>query len=105
MEAMDGAANGQFVSTGIAGLDDILRGGLTRDRLYLIEGNPGSGKTTLALQFLMDGAAKGERGLYVTLSETRRELSDIAASHGRTLDGIDIYEMAPSEQSLSADQQ
>jgi circadian clock protein KaiC len=105
MESNDGVANGQLISTGVAGLDDILRGGLTRDRLYLIEGNPGSGKTTLGLQFLLEGARRGEHGLYVTLSETRRELTDIARSHGWTLAGVDIYEMAPTEQSLSADEQ
>ena len=98
-------AGGEAVSSGIAGLDDILRGGFTPDRLYLVEGNPGSGKTTLALQFLLDGVRRGEAGLYVTLSETKRELADIAASHGWTLDGVHIYEMAPSEQTLSADQQ
>ena len=62
-----------LVSTGIAGLDDILRGGLTPGRLYLVEGNPGSGKTTLAIQFLLEGVRRGEPTLYVTLSETYRE--------------------------------
>src|SRR4051812_6111991 len=68
-----------LVATGIAGLDDILRGGLTPRRLYLVEGNPGSGKTTLALQFLMEGMRRGESTLYVTLSETKRELVAVAA--------------------------
>ncbi|WP_375453831.1 ATPase domain-containing protein [uncultured Methylobacterium sp.] len=81
------------VSTGIAGLDDILAGGLTRERLYLLEGTPGTGKTTLALQFLLDGVARGETGLYVTLSESSDELRAAAASHGWSLDDIEIYEL------------
>ncbi|WP_286009583.1 ATPase domain-containing protein, partial [Methylobacterium sp. B1] len=64
-------------------------GGLTQDRLYLLEGTPGTGKTTLSLQFLLDGAARGERGLYVTLSENKDELCAAAASHGWSLDGIE----------------
>jgi circadian clock protein KaiC len=105
MKLKEESSNGHPVSTGIAGLDDILRGGLTPDRLYLVEGNPGSGKTTLALQFLLDGVRRGEAGLYVTLSETKHELTDIAGSHGWSLQGIQIYEMAPSERALSPDQQ
>lgn len=93
------------VSTGIAGLDDILRGGLTPSRLYLVEGDPGSGKTTLSLQFLLEGVRHGERTLYVTLSETKRELVTVARSHGWSLDGIDIHEMEASEQSLASDAQ
>jgi circadian clock protein KaiC len=93
------------IATGIAGLDDILRGGFTPSRLYLVEGNPGSGKTTLALQFLLEGAAKGEPTLYVTLSETKSELVAVARSHGWSLDKIHIHEMAPSEQSLSPEAQ
>ena len=73
-------------ATGIAGLDDVLAGGLIRDRLYLVEGDPGTGKTTLALQFLLEGARAGERGLHVTMSETAAELRDGAASHGWSLD-------------------
>ena len=93
------------VSTGIGGLDDILRGGLTPSRLYLIEGNPGSGKTTLSLQFLLEGVRLGERTLYVTLSETKRELVSVARSHGWSLDGIDIHEMEASEENLAPDAQ
>ena len=70
------------VSTGNAGLDLVLGGGLPAQRLYLVEGAPGSGKTTLALQFLLEGVKAGERVLYVTLSETSEELSVVAASHG-----------------------
>src|SRR3954447_14362427 len=92
-------------ATGIEGLDDILGGGFTPHRLYLIEGVPGSGKTTLSMQFLSEGARRGEPGLYVTLSETEEELNDVAASHGWSLDGITVRELIPSEQSLHEDQQ
>ncbi len=81
------------VSSGVEGLDDILGGGLTKQRLYLLEGTPGTGKTTLALQFLLDGARAGERGLYVTLSETAEELRAVAAAHGWSLDGIELFEL------------
>ncbi|HEX6048998.1 MAG TPA: ATPase domain-containing protein, partial [Gemmatimonadaceae bacterium] len=84
-------------SLGIPGLDQILNGGLPRDHLYLIDGDPGTGKTTLALQFLLHGTAAGERGLYVTLSETADELRAGAASHGWTLDGIEIFELLADE--------
>lgn len=92
-------------STGVAGLDDILCGGLTRDRLFLVEGSPGTGKTTLALSFLNAGAALGERVLHVTLSETEVELRDSASSHGWSLDGIDIFELVPPENLLDENQQ
>src|SRR4051812_40637374 len=88
-------------STGIAGLDDILNGGLPRDSLYLLEGSPGVGKTTLAMQFLMEGRRTGEKVLYVTLSETRRELDGVAASHGWTLDGIAVIELSAVERVLA----
>lgn len=80
-------------STGIAGLDDVLRGGLPKHRLYVVEGNPGTGKTTLALQFLLEGVRRGERVLYVTLSETSEELFEVAESHGWSLDGVDLFEL------------
>jgi circadian clock protein KaiC len=90
--------------TGIAGLDDILGGGLAPGRCFLLEGNPGTGKTTIAAQFLMTGAAAGERALYVTLSETTAELEASAASHGWSLDGIEIFELLPPENLLDEDQ-
>ena len=85
------------VSTGVQGLDDILAGGLMANRLYLIEGQPGAGKTTFALQFLLAGRERGERGLYVTLSETEEELHAVARSHGLSLDGIGLFELAASK--------
>jgi circadian clock protein KaiC len=91
------------VATGITGLDDILDGGFTAKRLYLIEGTPGSGKTTLAMQFLLEGRRLGERCLYVTLSETADELRAAAASHGWSFDGIDLFELIPSEDNLLLD--
>ena len=80
--------------TGIRGLDDILAGGLPAKRLYLVRGTPGTGKTTLALQFLLEGRRCGEHGLYITLSETSAELRSVAASHGWDLDGIELVELA-----------
>jgi circadian clock protein KaiC len=89
-----------LVATGIEGLDDVLGGGFTPNRLYLIEGDPGAGKTTLALQYLLEGRSRGQRVLYVTLSETRAELEGVASSHGWALEGVDIHELMPSEESL-----
>lgn len=88
------------ISTGVAGLDDVLNGGLRRNRAYLLEGVPGSGKTTLAMQFLRAAVSRGEPVLYVTLSETGEELRAAAASHGLTLDGITLREIVPSEEAL-----
>ena len=90
---------------GIAGLDDITKGGLTRGRLYLLEGSPGTGKTTIATQFLMAGAEAGESSLYITLSETEDELRAGAASHGWDLKGIELFELVPPESLLDDDQQ
>src|SRR5437588_1914689 len=92
--------------TGIWGLDNILSGGLSRGHLFLVEGAPGTGKTTIALQFLLEGARAGEKCLYITLSETERELREGAASHGWMLgDGIDVFELLPPESLLNSDQQ
>jgi len=94
-----------MAGTGIEGLDNILMGGLTRHRVYLLEGSPGTGKTTTALRFLIEGASKGERGLYITLSETEVELKEMARSHGWSLDGIDLFELVPPESLLDEQQQ
>ena len=91
--------------TGIAGLDDILEAGLARNRLHLLEGTPGAGKTTIALQFLLAGARSGETGLYVSLAETEEELREGAASHGWSIDGrIKICEVVPPESVLDPEQ-
>jgi circadian clock protein KaiC len=90
-------------STGVPGLDDVLHGGLIAHRLYLVDGNPGAGKTTLALQFLREGIRIGERCLYITLSETREELLAGAASHGLSLDGVEIEEVISREGELDGD--
>jgi circadian clock protein KaiC len=81
------------ITTGISGLDNILGGGLTKHRVYLVEGTPGTGKTTLSLQFLLDGAQQGEAGLYITLSETSEELTAVAETHGWSLEPITLFEL------------
>jgi len=91
---------GPRISTGSAGLDDVLCGGLDPNRVYLYEGRPGTGKTTIALQFLLEGARLGEPVLYVTLSETQRELKLVAQRHGWSLDGVTIFELVPPETTL-----
>lgn len=91
--------------TGIDGLDEILRGGLPRNRLYLVKGNPGVGKTTLALQFLLDGVRRGERALYITLSETRDEILAVARSHGWNIDALGIFELSALEHQLAQESQ
>jgi circadian clock protein KaiC len=98
-------SGGDRVSTGIPGLDDVLGGGLDPERLYLIEGEPGTGKTTLALQFLLEGVRRGEKGLYVTLSETERELRLVAKRHGWSLDDISIFELVPPEATLDPERE
>ncbi len=101
-EAMNSS---QRIQTGIEGLDDILGGGLPQGHLYLVEGDPGTGKTTLALQFLLEGIAQGESVIYVTLSESRRELEEVIRSHGWSSDSLQIYEMAPTDDDLSPEAQ
>jgi circadian clock protein KaiC len=93
------------IATGVPGLDDILAGGYASSRAHLVEGRPGSGKTTLGLQFLLDGLRQGESGLYITLSESKRELLSVAHRHGWSLDGLHIYELIPPELSLDPKQQ
>jgi circadian clock protein KaiC len=98
-------SNNNRISTGVEGLDMILGGGLPRNHVYVVEGNPGTGKTTLALQFLIAGLKSEEPGLFITLSETRSELLAVAQSHGWSLEGIEIYDLAiPAESALADDQ-
>src|SRR3984957_3605759 len=93
-------------ATGIAGLDDILAGGFARGHMFLLEGSPGTGKTTIALRFLLEGVAASEQGLYITLSETQRELRAGAVSHGWTIsDAIEVFEPIPAESLLNEEQQ
>jgi circadian clock protein KaiC len=93
------------IPTGIAGLDDVLGGGLPQGHLYLVEGDPGTGKTTLALQFLLDGIRQGEKVIYVTLSESRKELEEVARSHGWSTDSLKIFEMVPADEDLRPEAQ
>lgn len=97
----DGSPDHVLLSTGVDGLDVVLRGGLPQGRMYLVEGDPGTGKTTLALHFLLDGAARGENGLYVTLSETESELGQVAASHGWTLDGFSVCDLSAANEAAA----
>lgn len=93
------------VTSGLPALDYILRGGYAANRIHLIEGEPGAGKTTLGLQFLLEGKARGERSLYITLSEGRDELINVARTHGWDIDGIDIFELVPPELSLDPERE
>ena len=93
------------ISSGSIGLDLILGGGFDAERMYLYEGQPGTGKTTLALQFLLEGVRRGERTLYITLSETERELALVAQRHGWSLAGVDVFELVPSETTLDPSQE
>lgn len=93
------------VSTGTQGLDAILGGGLIPHRTYLVQGPPGAGKTTLALQFLLEGARNGETTLYVTLSETADELREVARSHGWSLDGAHLHEIMPGDEQFDPSEQ
>ena len=96
---------GVRISTGIPGLDNVLCSGLDPERLYLLEGGPGTGKTTIALQYLLEGARKGEAGLYVTLSESERELRLVAKRHGWSIDSLSVFELVPPEASLDPDRE
>ncbi len=96
---------GALVATGVSGLDNILCGGFPAHRLYLVQGDPGVGKTTLALQFLLEGVRQGEKVLYVTLSETREELYAVAHGHDWSLEGVNIYEMSAGEAIETADEE
>ncbi|MEJ7927603.1 ATPase domain-containing protein [Sphingobium sp. AN641] len=98
-------ASTEYAGTGVLGLDDILNGGLTRGRVFLLEGSPGTGKTTIATQFLMQGAAQGEKCLYITLSENIDEMHESARSHGWDLSGVDLFELVPPESLLDEQQQ
>lgn len=100
---MDGNRVSKLQSTGVEGLDRILKGGIPSNRLYLLEGNPGTGKTTLGMQFLIKGVRAGEKCLYITLSESKEELGASADSHGWSLDGIDILDLADSGIDLTSD--
>nr|WP_320199011.1 ATPase domain-containing protein [Agrobacterium sp. rho-13.3]MDX8308433.1 ATPase domain-containing protein [Agrobacterium sp. rho-13.3] len=98
--------NNDKATTGVVGLDDILSGGLSRRHVFLLEGSPGTGKTTISLQFLIEGAVRGERCLYISLSETEEELRESAASHGMVLnENIEIFELVPPESLLDSEQQ
>ena len=100
---MDGNRVTKLQLTGVKGLDRILNGGIPTNRLYLLEGNPGTGKTTLGMQFLIEGVRSGEKCLYITLSESKEELAASADSHGWSLDGIDILDLADSGIDLTSD--
>src|SRR5262245_16125914 len=92
-------------SSGIEGLDDVLGGGLPRSRFYVVQGDPGSGKTTLSLQFLLEGMRRGESVLYITLSETEQELREVVRSHGWSLEGIPLLELSDIESLLRPEAQ
>ena len=102
--AADGEAEPRLAA-GSAGLDTVLNGGFPANRLYLVEGDPGTGKTTMALQFLLEGARRGEPVLYVTLSETKEELTAVARSHGWSLEGVTLHELVPPAESLKTETQ
>jgi circadian clock protein KaiC len=105
MSSTEGGIAVPRISTGSSGLDDILGGGLDPDRMYLYEGHPGTGKTTIALQFLLEGARQGERSLYISLSETEQELRLVAARHGWSLEGVEVFELVPPETTLDPERE
>src|SRR5205085_9741208 len=93
-----------LAATGIPGLDNVLAGGLTRNRTYVVQGDPGVGKTTLGLQFILAGIALGETGLYLTLSETKEEMKAVADSHGWSIDEIHVFEYSAHDR-LAAEEE
>src|SRR5215216_5903346 len=93
------------ISTGNDGLDNILGGGIDANRMYLFEGRPGTGKTTLGLQFLLEGARQNERVLYIALSESESELRLVGRRHGWSLDNVEIFELVPPETTLDPDRE
>jgi circadian clock protein KaiC len=95
----------EVLTTGVRGLDEILLGGLPENRIYLLEGSPGAGKTTLAMQFLLEGARRNQRSMYITLSETAEELRSSANSHGWSLDGVNIREYIITDASVDRDRE
>lgn len=99
----DTSHHGTRISLGIPGLDQVLGGGIPRHKLYLVQGDPGSGKTTLALQFLLEGVRRGEPVLYITLSESKDDLAEIAESHGWSLDGVTVHEISAPAEEVPAD--
>lgn len=103
--AIQNTVSKDFISTGIPGLDHVLGGGLTKERLYLLEGDPGAGKTTMALQFLIEGAKQGEKVLYITLAENEIELRAVADAHGFSMDGVIVHEVIQEEDLLDPAQQ
>ena len=98
-------ATPERVGTGIDGFDSILGGGLPANRIYLLEGDPGTGKTTFGLQFLLEGVRRGESVLYITLSETKEELRDVARSHGWSVDSFNVFDLAVTEGGTVAETQ
>src|SRR5437764_14656271 len=94
------SVNSSLCRIGVPGLDESLCGGLPRHRLYVIQGDPGVGKTTMAMLFLLQGLKEGEKGFYITLSETKEELEQTALSHGWSLDGLEILELSTIEKDL-----
>ncbi|HSH92856.1 MAG TPA: ATPase domain-containing protein [Roseimicrobium sp.] len=105
METYDDEIDAPPLATGVAGVDDILRGGLSPDCLYLVSGEPGAGKTTFAMQFLLEGVRAGEPCLYITLSESKKEIRKVARSHGWDLSALSIAELIPAEHNLSVEAQ
>src|SRR3954464_12941764 len=97
------AGEKQFVPTGVPGLDDVLMGGFLREGFYLVQGDPGSGKTTVALQFVLGRVRAGEACLYISLTESRRDLEKACQSHGWSLDGLEVCDLSKSAANLTGE--